>query len=181
MSRHRTALDSLIGLAVVIAVLVGAPAAHATLSWDTAAHDFGSQNVGTSASKTFTLTATCDSPDVMMMTQCGFPPSGFHFFGPPAVSGDGFTLGTPNTCSAGNLMTPSYPGSPMTCSSTVVFTPTTAGSRAGLLATPSGPDIALGGTGIALPTPTPTTSRPAKKKCKKKRRAAAAKKCKKRK
>jgi hypothetical protein len=184
ISRH------LPGLAIVAGVLIAAPAAQASLAWDTASHNFGNQNVGTaSAPKTFTLTAGCDAVDPITMTLCIVPPAGIHPFGSPTVTGDGFALGVPNTCSVGFMSTATL-GSTQTCTSTVTFTPTSAGLKTGMLATPGpgGPDIALSGTGVT-PT-TPTTQTPAAggvagkkaKKCKKgkkKRGAAAAKKCKK--
>jgi len=56
---------------------------------------------------------------------------------------------------------------------TVVFTPPSEGPKSGTLDT-TGPDVALSGIGVALPTPTAPPA--GKKKCKKKRGAAAARK-----
>jgi hypothetical protein len=145
------------------ALAVAAPTAHAALNWDTASHNFGNQNVGTSsAPKTFTLTATCDT---VVVGVCVSPIGGVHFFGNPAVTGEGFALGPPNTCAAQVLVTPS--GGAAACTSTVVFTPTSAGAKTGSLTTPSGPDIALSGTGVAPAAPTAGGVAGKAKKCKK--------------
>ena len=172
-------------IAVAVATLgvcaLGVPAAQAAPpTWDVPSHDYGSQNVGSTTSRTFTLTAFCTTLDIMTFT-CADPPGGVHVFGTPTVSGDGYALGTPNTCATGTLFTPTV-GS-MSCQTTVTFTPASAGVKPGSLDTASGPDIALTGTGVAGPAPTPAKK---KKKCKKKKKAtggaaAAKKKCKKKK
>jgi hypothetical protein len=167
---------------------VTAPSAHAALSWDTASHDFGGHNVGTSTSRTFTMTATCDAPDPIDPPFCGTPVLGTYNFGTPSVTGTGFALGSPNTCSTG-ILSATFVGSMATCTSTVIFAPTATGAHTGSLTTPTGPDIALSGTGVAAPaSPAPgATGSPGTqpgKKCKKrkgKKGAAAAKKCKKKK
>jgi hypothetical protein len=156
-----------------------APAAHASLSWDETAHDFGSHNVGAAApSKTFTLTAVCDSPAVDPPSSCL---TSLHFFGTPSVTGDGFSLTAPNTCASGNLMTFTFPGS-ATCTSTVAFTPASAGPKTGTLVLPDGPDVALSGAGVAIPDPgVPGKGKKCKKRKKRSAAAAKKKKCKKRK
>jgi hypothetical protein len=157
---------------------VTAPSAHAALSWDTASHDFGGHNVGTSTSRTFTLTATCTSTDDFPF--CTNPMSGLHSFGAPSVIGTGFAIGSPNTCSSGFLQTTFFV-TPATCETTVVFSPVAATAHTGLLATPNGPDIALSGTGVAPASTPPAPTKRCKKQKKGKKGAAAAKKCKRKK
>ena len=165
------------------AIAVSAPAAQAALSWNQGSHDFGSATVGTGATpKTFTLSASCDIGMIDPPLICTVPPAGMHTFGAPVVTGPGFALGSPNSCSTGFLSTPIF-GSFISCQTTVTFTPAAAGLASGSLSTPVGPDITLTGTGLAAPA----TDAPAKKKkCKKKKKAtggaaAAKKKCKKKK
>jgi hypothetical protein len=152
------------------------------MSWDSTAFDFGSHKVGAaSPPKTFTLTATCDGPDIMVPVLC--IGGGFHNFGTPAVTGDGFSLVAPNTCSAGSLTTVIYPSS-STCTSTVAFAPASLGPKTGELTLPSGPDVTLSGAGASPDTGSGGKSKKCKKKKKGKKRSAAAakkKKCKKKK
>jgi hypothetical protein len=167
-----------------VLALGAAPAGAAPLNWNAASHDFGTVAVGSSPSHTFTLTAVCDLGVGMMPPElCASPPAGLHSFGPPAVQGDGFALGAPNTCSVGTLLTPVFP-SMVSCQTAVTFTPTSNGAKTGSLDLPTGPDIALTGAGTGAPAaPGPATA--GKKKCKKKkgrkRATAAKKKCKKKK
>jgi hypothetical protein len=167
---------------------VTAPGAEAVVSWNTGGHNFGNQTVGsTSAPQSSTMTATCDLPDP---GNPGFCLTFNHPFGVPAVSGAGFALTTPNTCAPGFLTVTTFPGT-ANCMSTVTFTPIGPGAHTGSLTTPTGPDIALSGTGVAAPaspvqtgaTPNSPSTQPGKK-CKKKKgkkRAAVAKKCKRKK
>ena len=178
------------------ALAIAAPGAQATLNWDETGYDFGSSNVGVAAApKTFTLTATCDVAIVPPL--CTSPVGGVHAFGIPSVTGDGFAIGTPNTCVTG-LLTTIQVLDLSTCQSTVTFTPASAGAKSGSLNLPSGPDIPLSGTAVdpagtgggggastgpgstggATGDNTGTYGPGAKKKCKKrkKRSAAAAKK-----
>jgi hypothetical protein len=168
---------------MLASALLLAPGAQASLGWDQTSHDFGGQSVGTaSAPKTLTLTATCDGPDIVIMIFCGSPLGGTHNFGSPTVTGEGFALGDPNSCSTGFLSTFIFPSS-ATCTSTVTFTPMSGGAKTGTLATPTGPDVSLSGTGVATQAASPAPVG-AKKKCKKAKRKASAtkkKKCKKRK
>lgn len=162
--------------------LGAAPAGAVPLNWNAASHDFGTVAVGSSASQIFTLTAVCDlGAGGMPPEPCAAPPAGIHAFGVPAVLGGGFALGVPNTCAVGTLVTPVYP-SMVSCHTGVIFTPTSNGATGGALDLPTGPDVALSGTGTGAPAVPATTG---KKKCKKKkgkkRAAAAKKKCKKKK
>ena len=139
----------LTGLGAIVALGIAAPAASASLGWSQTSHDFGSQTVGATApAKTLTLTATCDGQSIPPI--CSTPAAGVHFFGAPTVTGEGFALALPNTCLAGVLVTPTFPSS-APCSTTVTFTPTSAGAKSGSLNLPSGPDVALTGTGVAPP------------------------------
>jgi len=163
---------------------LAAPTAHATLSWGQTTHDFGTHNPGTAApTKTFTLTATCDE-ELVVVTPTGAcnPTSAIHNFGQPQVTGAGFTLAMPNTCLVGVLVTAAFP-STQTCQTAVAFTPPSSGPHAGALNLPSGPDIALTGTGASA---SQGVAGAKGKKCKKKGKkrsagAAKKKKCKKKK
>jgi hypothetical protein len=171
VTHGRKLLLSLLGSCAALAI--AAPAAQAALTWNADTYDFGSANVGTAAApKEFVLTATCD----IGIPLCLVPLGGSHPFGAPAVTGAGFALVEPNTCASGALSTPTQIDT-AACTTTVTFTPTAAGATTGALNLPTGPDIALSGTGAA---PAPGTTK--KKKCKKKKKTAAAakkKKCKK--
>jgi hypothetical protein len=81
------------------------------------------------------------------------------------------------------LATPNFLGSNV-CVTQVTFTPTSAGTKTGSLDTPSGPDVALTGIGVATGKKTPGATTPGQtttKKCKKRSASAAKKKCKKKK
>lgn len=160
----------------VVLALGAAPAGAAPLNWDATSYDFGEVAVGSSASQTFTLTAVCDAGVGGMPPElCAAPPAGIHAFGVPAVPGGEFALGAPNTCTVGTLITPVYP-SMVSCQTAVTFTPVSNGAKIGSLDLPTGPDVALTGTGAGAPVaPAPATTGK-KKKCKKRKSAAAAKK-----
>jgi hypothetical protein len=167
----------------VALALGAAPARAVPLNWNATSHDFGAVAVGSSSSQTFTLTAVCDAGIGGMPPElCATPPAGIHAFGVPAIVGGEFALGAPNTCSVGTLMTPVYP-SMVSCQTAVTFTPASTGAKSGSLDLPTGPDVALTGTGAGAPAAPATTGK--KKKCKKKNKkrsaAAAKKKCKKKK
>jgi hypothetical protein len=177
---RRTVVAGLLGCAMV---LVAAPAANASDSWDRPSQDFGNQNVGsTSDPQTFALVATCDAPSGVPPSPCAFPGSGVHNYGAITTTGPGFAI-VPSTdvCTArgGILVTPTYPTSVDTCTLQVTFTPTLGGAVNGTLSTttsPTGSPVKVALKGIGVATPTTTTA----KKCKKKKRSAsAAKKCKK--
>ncbi len=169
-------LLSLLGAAAALAI--AAPAANAGLAWSEPSYDFGSHEVGSPApAKAITLVATCDGDTGFPVFLCTVPGGGVHNFGLPAVSGEGFSLGTPNTCASSVLVTPLGTSPPATCVVTVNFTPGSAGLKSGSVTLPTGPDIALSGTGVAPPQPAGKA-----KKCKKKKKSsasAAKKKCKK--
>jgi hypothetical protein len=163
------------------ALALAAPGANAAMGWNTASFNFGSHSVGSpSPPQTFTLTASCDNGAPI----CTTPMAGVHNFGPPTATGPGFAIvAATNTCAAGSLTTLFFP-SEASCTTQVTFTPTAAGAATGSLNTPTGPDIALSGTGLGGATNPTTPATPPGKKCKKKKGkkgAAAAKKCKKKK
>lgn len=177
MGKGRKAAVALLGSFAALAIT--APAANAGLSWNQSAKDFGSVTAGglKVSSGIFTLTATCDVGPVI----CTSPAGGIHNFGAPAISGDGFSIGTvpANTCLPGLLLTATFPSS-SSCTTTVRFSPATSGFKTGTLSLPAGPDISLQGTGIPGPSTDGTQGTAGvKKKCKKKgkkRSAVAAKK-----
>jgi hypothetical protein len=174
------------GLLGSVMLVAAAPAANAALSWNPPTADFGNQNVGsTSDPRTFTLIATCDAPGVG--NACSNPPGGGHVFGTPTATGAGFAIvPDTNSCVAQVLVTPVF-GVPASCVTQITFTPTSAGTKTGSLDTPSGPDVALSGSGVATgkggqgtTTPGQTqTGKKCKKKGKKRSASSAKKRCKK--
>ena len=127
---------------LAIGVLGSAPAAHATLSWNTTSFDFGEQEFGNaSPAVTFVLTATCDAT---MAGACTSPPLGEHPVG--AVSAPGDEFGVETTDCPIILLTPL--GGSTVCTARVTFKPSSVGPKTGTLATGFGPQVALSGTGV---------------------------------
>jgi hypothetical protein len=169
MRVRRSLLGATLGLAMLGAA---APAAHAGLSWAPPSHDFGSQEVGvSSAPMTFTLTATCDAG----MGACTTP---IHTYGSVSAPGVDFNLDS-TTCTLGTLVTP-LDVSTDSCTARVAFKPSSLGPKSGVLATASGPSVALSGNGVESVDGKDGAGKKCKKKKKKgKSSASAAKKKKK--
>ena len=152
---------------------VAAPAAQAVEVWSPAAFNYGSKSVNSTTKQDFVLTALCDANTGFPAFFCTVPGGGVHPVGVPTITGDDFSMSAPdNGCVAGVLVNPTGL-IPAVCGVVVSFTPNSPGPKTGSLNLPSGPDVALSGTGLPLPAVTP----PAKK-CKKKGKK---KKCKKKK
>ena len=131
-------------LAVALILAVCAPAAHAGLSWNTTAYDFGEQDVGvSSAPVTFTLTATCDAETA---GACTTPPLGAHNYGSVSAPGADFNVDS-TTCDGLPLLTPTL-ATADSCTARVAFKPSSAGAKSGVLQTGSGQTVALAGTGV---------------------------------
>jgi hypothetical protein len=169
------------GLVILIAtasLLVPASAGAAT-NVSPSSLDFGTHQVGSSATRTVTVTVDCGIPDGMggCMFLTSFTPN-------PSFSGtDATSFSQTNTCGGGISG-----DDPESCTFDVSFTPTHDGAHAAtfrlgssqiFIIPPDEHTIPLAGTGIA-PAALPATPPPAKKRCKKGKKkpkgAAAAKK-----
>jgi hypothetical protein len=179
MEKTTTRVVLVVALAVGLLGVIASPAA-AYPSITPTSHDFGAQQVGTTASPfTFVLRVRC-------LEDPANPGSGLCASGPEPLSP---AITVPSGFTQTNDCPPTPPGNTTfgtTCNINVRFAPLVAGPVNGALRTGSDFAVAsLTGTGVtptqASPTPTtPATPTVQKKKCKKHRSAAAAKKrCKK--
>jgi hypothetical protein len=165
----------MVGLVVLAAA---APAAQASLSWDTTSFSFGEQEAGvSSAPHTFTLTATCD----IGMVVCTSPPMGEHVYGGVTAPGVDFNIDSTNC--TGTLTAPNT-ATPASCFARVAFKPSSDGAKTGVLTTGTGQQVILNGTGLNAGDSKSGSGKKCKKKKKKSNSSASAakkKKCKKKK